>query len=236
MFQLARNRSTHGLELAQKFWDFLTLEVGKRMEITQQRATALEWAGEFDKLLLDQPYGHVCAVLDYYRTHWHEHPSEEEWLCGSAQTFIKRFDFYDRRYRWNRRPIPDKELMPILAPLWRERWACDWEAVVTAVSQSLDNVRRFCASMDGASIPDDVKRWIRGMIGSMTEYVKNHFSKWRMRQTGSVWTAMITQETLFEAAHTRLVRAGYSMGYSQRCLRILRSSAQKEEETCPISA
>lgn len=201
-----------------------------------QRELVVEWAGEFDVLFGKYPQEYVFAVFDDYTAQWRKSRDhrEVEWVCYTPKTFIGQFVHYERSYLWNRRPISESELMGILGPLRRERWEGDWESVVTAVSQSLANVRQFCAGLDRAQMPDDVKRWIRGMIGTMSVYVKNHFSKWRVNQTTAVWKATITMETLFAAAHAQLMRAGYSMGYAQRCLYKLRSVVEKEMEPCLI--
>lgn len=235
MFQFERNRSPQGLLLAQKFWDYLTLEVGMTPQTANQRELALEWAGEFDSFFNRHSPDHVCAVFNFYVEQWRKKRGIEDMraTCLSPKVFMDNFVYYERQYQWNLRPINESDLMEILKPLRRERWEVDWELVVTAVSQSLDNVRRFCSGLDSAKLPERVKRWIRGMVGPMGGYVLKHFRQWRIQQSPSVWRAIITIDSLLSAAYAHLVRSGFSMGHSQQYIGELRRVIE-EKQACRV--
>ncbi len=221
MFQLERRRTKHGLQLAQKLWDFLTLIVEKKYDTRWQNKQLDDWAGTFDLFLRSHDYGRVCAVFDFYVGQWRQ---KKGFVHLTPASFIGDFPLLEQRYEWTTRPIPESELREILLPLSLERWECEWSNLVTAVSKSVYAIRLFLKGLADAPLPPEMKRKLRGIFGNVAEYVKSHFIKWRKHQIEAVWVATITEDKIFNDVRKVLTRFGYPAQDRDRSIAILRKA------------
>lgn len=228
MFQLTKVRTANGIKLSQKLWDFLTLNVGKRFDTRWQDKQIDEWAGVFDVFLMDHDFLHVCDVFDYYVAEWKK---KRGYVYLTPDAFVGDYVLLEQRMEWNNRPIPEADLKAILRPLAVERWECEWDYLVTAVSKSVYAIRSFLKVLTAVAIPADVKKRIRGIFGNVTEYVIRHFLNWRRHQIEAVWVATISYEFLLKETRKCLTRLGYPACQKYKSIMLLESGIK---EVCNV--
>lgn len=221
MFELDRKRTADGMRLAQKLWDFLMYTVEKRYNTRWQDKQLNEWAGVWDVFLLTHDYQYVCSVFDFYVENWRQ---KHGYIHLTPESFIGDFPILEQQMQWSSRPIPEEELRPILLPLSKERWDCEWDYLVTAVSKSVDSLRQFLYGLAEAELADSIKQKLRGIFGNVTEYVTHHFITWRKRQIEAVWIATITLDKVFDEVRKCLTRLGYPASVRNRSIAILRKA------------
>jgi len=191
--------------LAQKLWDFVRFTVNRVPDTKNPPQMLDDWARSFDRFSANVPLEKVDAVFDFYVKNWR---LNKGWAHTTADSFLEDFTYLESRYERTCRPIPEEELQTVLKSLKIERWVCDWEDLVTAVSQSLFNLRAFLKKWDESGIPENVRRRVREYFGDTREYVTRHFLAWRDWNRTHVYTAVINNEYLLKEVRIRLTNYG----------------------------
>ena len=197
--------SPQAILMAQKLFDFLHFTVEMHYDTSRQPKLLDKWAVSFDRFFKKQKPEYVIAVFDFYINEWRK---KRGYIHITPESFIGDFPLIAQRHDWDYRPIPAGELRNILKPLSLERWDCEWDKLVTSVSQSLYNIRLFVQALKLVDIPDKVKREIRAIFGHVQEYTTRYYLEWRTRQIEAVWTATITQDKIFNEVRKCLTRYG----------------------------
>ena len=224
--------SPQAILMAQKLFDFLHFTVEMHYDTSRKPKLLDKWAVSFDRFFKRQRPEYVFALFDYYINEWQK---EKGFIHITPESFIGDFPLIAQRHDWNYRPIPASDLRNILKPLSLERWDCEWDKLVTSVSQSLHNIRLFVQALKEADIPDKVKREMRAVFGHVQEYTTRYYLEWRTRQIEAVWTATITQDKIFNEIRKCLTRYGSPLREIKDYLERLKNAFNLQNRLCEKS-
>ena len=203
-------RSVEGETLARKMWDFFYYNVKRtRQSNSNINDEIRSWAGDFDKLLKEQPYEEVLQVWDYYvkdiidQLKNGEHP----YIYVNAKEWVDNYIFIAQRFYRYYRPIPVDDLEDYTKYLLKESWACDMELFYTSISKSVYALKQVLQAVKESNIDDNIKRHIIYLFGDKREYIYNEYKHWYKEPR--IWNATLTIKKLCERIYSLLCPLGY---------------------------
>ena len=197
--------------LAQKLWDFSVYVVGARPNTYNPNSILMDWAREFDSFVRDKPSQEVIQVMDFYIARWQR---EQGFIHRTPATFISDYPILLEQCKRHYRPLPLTEIQSVLDRLRYERWFCDWEDVITSVSQGVFNLREYHRIVQAFPYhittmrPVD-RQTLHAVFGNPIEYVQTHFLRNCQRKPKSVWMWQIDHDYIKKELRTFLSEQGY---------------------------
>lgn len=197
--------------LAQKLWDFLVYVVGARPNTYNTSSLLMDWTREFDSFLHGRSASEVLQTMDFYINRWRK---EQGFVHRSPATFISDYPILVEQCRRQYRPLSTTEIQVILDRLQYERWYCDWEDVITSVSQAVYNLREYHRIVQAFPYHDTVMRptdrqTLHAVFGNPIEYVQTYFLRNGQRKPKSVWSWQINHAYILKELRAFLSEQGY---------------------------